>query len=70
MKKRILALVTVLLFAVLMIAAVSAAPAIEIATPAAGTDLSALTGKVVSDPTREQIDVNVQEHMIVELYSR
>ncbi|MBQ4557310.1 MAG: hypothetical protein IJA60_06665 [Clostridia bacterium] len=43
MKKRILALVTVLLFAVLMIAAVSAAPAIEIATPAAGTDLSALT---------------------------
>jgi len=34
------------------------------------TDLSALTGKVVSDPTREQIDVNVQEHMIVELYSR
>ncbi|PKM90570.1 MAG: 30S ribosomal protein S4 [Firmicutes bacterium HGW-Firmicutes-12] len=29
-----------------------------------------LTGKVVALPTREQIDVPVDEHLIVELYSR
>ncbi|HHY98450.1 MAG TPA: 30S ribosomal protein S4 [Firmicutes bacterium] len=29
-----------------------------------------LSGRVVSIPTREEIDVPVQEHMIVELYSR
>ena len=34
------------------------------------TDLATLTGKVLSVPTREQIDVNVQEHMIVEYYSK
>ena len=34
------------------------------------TDLATLTGKVLSVPTREQIDVNVQEHMIVEYSSK
>ena len=34
------------------------------------TDLATLTGKVLSVPTREQIDVNAQEHMIVEYYSK
>ena len=34
------------------------------------TDLATLTGKVLSVPTREQIDVIVQEHMIVEYYSK
>lgn len=29
-----------------------------------------LVGRVVSTPTRDQIQVDVQEHMIVELYSR
>ena len=29
-----------------------------------------LTGKVLADPTREDIDMNIQEHMIVELYSK
>lgn len=33
-------------------------------------DYEAMRGRVVSLPTREQIDVPVQEHMIVELYSR
>lgn len=41
------------------------------ATPAwMEVDLTNLTGKVVSLPTRDQIDIEVQEHMIVELYSR
>lgn len=29
-----------------------------------------LTGKVLSKPTREDIDLSIQEHMIVELYSK
>ena len=29
-----------------------------------------LTGKVLAKPTREDIDANIQEHMIVELYSK
>ncbi len=29
-----------------------------------------LTGKVLSIPTREEIDVSIKEHMIVELYSK
>ena len=29
-----------------------------------------LTGKVLAEPTREDIDMNIQEHMIVELYSK
>ncbi len=33
-------------------------------------DRDQMTGKVVALPTREQIDVPVQEHLIVELYSR
>lgn len=33
-------------------------------------DLTNLTGKVVSVPVRDQIDIDIQEHMIVELYSR
>lgn len=33
-------------------------------------DREQLTAKVVAFPTREQIDVPVQEHLIVELYSR
>lgn len=31
---------------------------------------AALTGKVLSTPTREDIDMSIQEHMIVELYSK
>jgi small subunit ribosomal protein S4 len=33
-------------------------------------NVNAFTGKVVRYPTREEIDVPVQEHFIVELYSR
>lgn len=33
-------------------------------------DHKAMTGKVVADPTREQIVVPIQEQLIVELYSR
>ncbi|NPV91715.1 MAG: 30S ribosomal protein S4 [Firmicutes bacterium] len=33
-------------------------------------DLNELKGRLLSMPTREQIDVPVQEHLIVELYSR
>lgn len=33
-------------------------------------DREQLTGKVIALPTREQIDVPLQEHLIVELYSR
>jgi len=33
-------------------------------------DREQMTGKVVALPTREQIDVPIQEHLIVELYSR
>ena len=29
-----------------------------------------LTGKVLAKPTREDIDMSIQEHMIVELYSK
>ena len=33
-------------------------------------DKTNFSGKVKSLPTREQIDIPVQEHLIVELYSR
>ena len=33
-------------------------------------DREKLTGKVLDNPTREQIDVPVEEHLIVELYSK
>ncbi|MCR4443135.1 MAG: 30S ribosomal protein S4 [Peptococcaceae bacterium] len=33
-------------------------------------DSEQLTGRVVALPTREQIDVPIEEHLIVELYSR
>jgi small subunit ribosomal protein S4 len=33
-------------------------------------DAEAMTGRVISMPTREGIDIPVQEHLIVELYSR
>jgi small subunit ribosomal protein S4 len=33
-------------------------------------DLNELKGRVLSMPTREQIDITIQEHLIVELYSR
>lgn len=29
-----------------------------------------LTGKVIAEPTREDIDMDIKEHMIVELYSK
>ena len=29
-----------------------------------------LTGKVIAEPVREDIDMSIQEHMIVELYSK
>lgn len=34
------------------------------------SDLQARTGKIVALPTREEIDLPVQEHLIVELYSK
>ncbi|NPV54040.1 MAG: 30S ribosomal protein S4 [Firmicutes bacterium] len=42
------------------------------ATPPPWLELNAgeLSGRVLNLPTRDQIDVPVQEHMIVELYSR
>lgn len=33
-------------------------------------DLEQLKGTIVSEPTREDIDIPVEEHLIVELYSR
>lgn len=33
-------------------------------------DPAQLTGKVLAQPTREDIDLSIQEHMIVELYSK
>ena len=33
-------------------------------------DREKLEGKVVADPTREQIDTPIAEHLIVELYSK
>ncbi|MBQ2894448.1 MAG: 30S ribosomal protein S4 [Clostridia bacterium] len=33
-------------------------------------DPATLTGKVLQKPEREDIDMNIQEHMIVELYSK
>ena len=33
-------------------------------------DAENLTGKVVSLPTREEIDLPIREHLIVELYSK
>lgn len=33
-------------------------------------DAANFTGKVVALPTREEIDINVKEHLIVELYSK
>ena len=35
-----------------------------------GFDSSKLSGKVVRLPAREDIDLNIEEHLIVELYSR
>lgn len=33
-------------------------------------DVEKLSGKVVSQPTREDVDLPIQEHLIVELYSK
>jgi small subunit ribosomal protein S4 len=33
-------------------------------------DTNSLTGKVLALPEREDIDLNIQEHLIVEYYSR
>ena len=33
-------------------------------------DADNLTGKVIAVPTREEIDAPIQEHLIVELYSK
>ena len=33
-------------------------------------DPATLTGTVLAAPTREDIDMSIQEHMIVELYSK
>jgi small subunit ribosomal protein S4 len=33
-------------------------------------DASSITGRIVSMPTREQINMPVQEQLIVELYSK
>ena len=33
-------------------------------------DRDKLEGKVLTDPTRDQIDTPIEEHLIVELYSK
>ena len=33
-------------------------------------DTNTLTGKILALPTREDIDLNIKEHLIIELYSR
>ena len=33
-------------------------------------DMKALSGKVLAEPERDDIDLNIQEHLIVEFYSR
>jgi small subunit ribosomal protein S4 len=33
-------------------------------------DVSSLTGKILNYPSREEIDLPVQEQLIVELYSK
>ena len=33
-------------------------------------DRDKLEGKVLADPTRDQIDTPIEEHLIVELYSK
>ena len=33
-------------------------------------DMKSLTGKVLAEPERDDIDLNIQEHLIVEYYSR
>ena len=33
-------------------------------------DLEQLKGTIVAEPTREDIDIPVEEHLIVELYSK
>lgn len=33
-------------------------------------DSSTLTGKILAEPMREDIDLGIQEHLIIELYSR
>ena len=38
--------------------------------PWLSADLDALSGKVIGRPTREDIDVEIAEHLIVELYSK
>ncbi len=42
----------------------------RVVVPWLSADLENLTGKVVTEPTREDIDVEIQEHLIVELYSK
>ncbi|NLN97545.1 MAG: 30S ribosomal protein S4 [Eubacteriaceae bacterium] len=42
----------------------------RVVVPWLSADLENLTGKVITDPTREDIDVEIQEHLIVELYSK
>ncbi|HHX51634.1 MAG TPA: 30S ribosomal protein S4, partial [Clostridia bacterium] len=33
-------------------------------------DVSSMEGKVLAFPSREEIDTNIEEHLIVELYSK
>ena len=33
-------------------------------------DRDKLEGKILADPTREEIDTPIEEHLIVELYSK
>jgi len=42
----------------------------RVVVPWLSADLENLNGKVVTEPTREDIDVEIQEHLIVELYSK
>ncbi len=42
----------------------------RVIVPWLSADLENLSGKLVGMPTREDIDVEIAEHLIVELYSK
>ena len=46
------------------------APENRAVAPWLSADLDTLSGKVIGRPTREDIDVEIAEHLIVELYSK
>ena len=42
----------------------------RVVVPWLSADLDNLSGKLVGMPTRDDIDVEIEEHLIVELYSK